>query len=160
MTSSRSPLELARRCAAVLDEKKAGDIRILDVAAQSSITDMLVVATATSEPHLRALRVELEKTLDAAGDRIVRMESERESGWLVVDLFDVMVHVFLPELRARYRLEQLWKDAVDVPIQEATPAPKKPRARKAKAKPAAKRGGKAKAPSKRKPAPSRKKRSK
>ena len=147
MTTSRDSLELARRCAAVLDDKKAGDLRILDVSEQSSITDFLVVGTATSEPHLRALRIELEKALDAAGDRIVGMESERESGWLVVDLFDVMVHVFLPEVRSRYRLESLWKDAAEVSVAEAAkkPAakpsrtPRKPKARrKAPARPARK----------------------
>ena len=58
--------ELARLAARTLDEKKAGDLTVLDVSAQSSITDFLVLATATSEPHLRALRVELEKAFDAA----------------------------------------------------------------------------------------------
>ena len=58
-------LELAKMCCRVLDAKKADSLTVLDVSEQSSITDFLVLATATSEPHLRALRIELEKTLDA-----------------------------------------------------------------------------------------------
>ena len=88
---------LVRSCCRVLDEKKAGDVRVLDVSAQSSITDYLVIATATSEPHLRALRNELEKVIDAARERIVGIQRGQESGWEVIDAFDVMVHVFIGE---------------------------------------------------------------
>ncbi|HVU16785.1 MAG TPA: ribosome silencing factor [Candidatus Didemnitutus sp.] len=99
-----------------LDEKKAGDIRVLNVAALSSITDVLVVATATSDPHQRALRVELEKVFDGQGARIVGIETARESGWTVVDAFDVMVHIFTQENREKYGLENLWKDAAEIPV--------------------------------------------
>ena len=110
-----SALKLAQLCCRALDAKKAEDLLVLDVSAQSSITDYLVLATATSEPHLRALRMELEKTLDGAETRIIGVELTQESGWVVVDLFDVMVHLFLPEIRIHYALENLWKDAVKVP---------------------------------------------
>lgn len=109
-------LETVRLCCAVLDEKKAGDIKVLDVTEQSSITDYLILATATSEPHLRALRVELEKGLDASGSRIVGIEMAQESGWVVIDVFDVMVHLFLGGVREHYNLERLWSDAVAVPL--------------------------------------------
>ncbi|MGA3006821.1 MAG: ribosome silencing factor [Opitutaceae bacterium] len=108
-------LKLAQLCCRALAEKKAEDLRVLDVSAQSSITDCLVLATATSEPHLRALRVELEKVLDGARMQILGIESSQESGWAVVDAFDVMVHLFTPETRAHFALENLWKDAVEVP---------------------------------------------
>ena len=138
--SPRSPaaLDLVRLCAKALDEKKAGDLRVLDVSAQSSITDFLVLATGTSEPHLRALRVELEKVIDASGTRIVGMELAQESGWLVIDAFDVMVHLFLPDLREKYQLERLWKDAVEVSVPSLLAEPRKPAKKKAapKMKPA------------------------
>ncbi len=95
-------LALAKLCCGALDEKKAGDLRVLDVSQQSSITDYLVLATATSEPHLRALRVELEKTLDAAKVHIVGTETGADSGWIVVDAFDVMVHLFSADRRGHY----------------------------------------------------------
>jgi ribosome-associated protein len=130
MKSQKSgALDLVRLCYRVLDDKKAGDLTVLDVAEQSSITDYLIVATATSEPHLRALRVELEKELDAAGVRIVGMEAPQESGWFVVDAFDVMVHLFLPAVRERYALERLWRDATEVSasklVKKDKPAPAK-----------------------------------
>lgn len=149
--------DLVRLCSRALDDKKAIDLRVLDVSEQSSITDFLIVASATSEPHLRALRVELEKVIDASHTRIVGMETAQESGWLVVDAFDVMIHLFLPEVRERYRLENLWKDAREVPLasvlQEPAATKPKPKARRsagakpAKAKPAKKRAAAARKPS-------------
>jgi ribosome-associated protein len=135
MKSRQTPaLEVLRLCCRVLDEKKAGDLIVLDVSAQSSITDYLIVATATSVPHLRALRVELEKALDAANTHIVGMETPEESGWMVIDAFDVMIHLFLSETRERYGLERLWRDATEVSI------PKLLGEKKLKAKPSRDRG--------------------
>ena len=133
MTNASRSTDLLRLCVGVLIDKKAGDLRVLDVSAQSSITDAMVIATATSEPHLRALRVELEKKLDESGTRILGIETARESGWLVVDLFDVMVHLFLAETRVRYRLESLWKDAVPLdPLKIVSTAAKPKKRRSAK----------------------------
>ena len=124
-------LELVKLCCRALDEKKAVDLRALDVSAQSSITDFLVLATGTSEPHLRALRVELEKAIDASANRIIGMETAQESGWIVVDVFDVMVHLFTAEARAKYGLENLWKDAVVVSVPKLlAPANTKAKTRK------------------------------
>jgi ribosome-associated protein len=109
-------LQLVKLCCRALDEKKALDLRVLDVSAQSSITDYLVLATGTSEPHLRALRVELEKAIDASHNPIVGMETAQESGWVVIDVFDVMVHLFTASARAKYGLENLWKDAVNISV--------------------------------------------
>jgi len=127
--------ELAKICCAALAEKKAADLRVLDVGELSSLTNFLVIATGTSEPHLRALRVELTKALAEAEVRPVRAESIAESGWIVVDAFDVMVHLLTPEMRDRYGLENLWKDAEEIPVARLlAPAPKK--ARKPAGKPA------------------------
>jgi ribosome-associated protein len=149
---SLPPLELVKLCCHALDEKKAVDLRVLDVSEQSSITDYLVLATGTSEPHLRALRVELEKVLDSTHTRIVGMETVQESGWIVVDAFDVMIHVFAPDVREKYGLENLWKDAVEVSVPQLL-APGKPAAAVRKAP--AKRGAAARTPNRsktRKPA--------
>jgi ribosome-associated protein len=100
----------------VLDAKKAEDVQVLHVGELSSITDYLIVGTATSDPHLRALRVELEKVIDAEGAKILGIDTSKGSGWTVVDAFDVMVHLFTPENREKYRLELLWRDAQTVPV--------------------------------------------
>src|SRR6476620_789949 len=107
---------IVKICCRILEDKKAGELKVLDVAEQSSITDYLVLATATSEPHLRALRVELEKALDAENVHLVGMETAQESGWLVIDAFDVMIHLFLAAARERYGLERLWRDANEVRV--------------------------------------------
>lgn len=120
-------LATVKICFEVLEDKKAGDLTVLDVSEQSSITDYLIIATATSSPHLRALRVELEKAFDAAGVRILGMETAQESGWMVIDAFDVMVHLFTAETRVRYGLERLWRDAVPVSFQKMRPKPIKPK---------------------------------
>ncbi len=114
-----------------LDDKKAADVRVLRVSAQSSITDYLVLATGNSDPHLRALRVEMEKVLDGAGSRIAGMETSDGSGWTVVDAYQIMVHLFTPDKRDAYQLERLWKDAEDIPVAGLLGKPKpaaKPRA--------------------------------
>lgn len=99
-----------------LDAKKVDQLVVLGVSELSSITDYLVIGTATSQPHLRALRVELEKVIDGLQAKILGMDTGRESGWTVVDAFDVMVHLFTPENREKYRLELLWKDAQVIPV--------------------------------------------
>ncbi len=159
-SKKQATLELVKLCCIALDDKKAGNLRVLDVSEQSSITDFLVIATATSEPHFRALRVELEKVLDAAKAKIVGIDTSQESGWLVMDAFDLMIHVFSAQRREEYGLENLWKDAAEVSIGKILgtekPVADKPKAAKA-AKPKAAKVVKKKAAAK--PAASRKKRS-
>lgn len=146
---------LLKEICQILDEKKAGDIKVLSVSAQSSITDYLVLGTGTSEPHLRALRVELEKVIDRSGVRIIGMDTEQGSGWLVVDAFDIMVHIFTAENRKKYALENLWKDAENLPLATVLAVEKKvaakparkavPKvAKKTKAKPAKRKTGRSK----------------
>lgn len=131
---------LLKEICQALDDKKAEDIKVLCVSAQSTITDYLVLGTGTSEPHLRALRVELEKVIDRSGVHIIGMDTTHGSGWLVVNAFDIMVHIFTPENRQKYALENLWKDAEELSLKKVFAAPekkaaktvKKPRAVKAK----------------------------
>ena len=108
---------LLKKVVQALDDKKAERIVVLNVSRLSSITDYLVLGTATSDPHLRALRVELEKVIDADQTKILGIDTTQGSGWTVVDAFDVMVHLFTPENREKYRLETLWKDAESVPVE-------------------------------------------
>ncbi|HET7535260.1 MAG TPA: ribosome silencing factor [Candidatus Didemnitutus sp.] len=100
-----------------LDDKKAADIRVFNVGQLSSITDYLVLATVAAEPHLRALRIELEKVIDAEKTKLLGIDTSKGSGWTVVDAFDVMVHLFTAENRERYRLDLLWKDAAEVSVE-------------------------------------------
>lgn len=94
-----------------LQDKKAEAIRILDVGEQSSITDFLILATGTSEPHVKALKAALDSSLKESGVQLIGQDRELGSGWLVVDAFDFMVHLQTEPMREFYRLDQLWKDA-------------------------------------------------
>ena len=127
-------LELVRLCCRALDEKKAGDLRVIDVRALSSITDFLVIATATSDPHIRALRVEIERVLDGSKTHIVGFETRPESGWIVIDAFDVMIHIFKEEKRDSYRLETLWRDGKEIQVSELLSEGKKPARKASKAR--------------------------
>lgn len=103
---------LLRNLITALEDKKAEQLTVLRVGGISDITDFLVLATGNSEPHLRALRIEAEKILDAAKVPIAGMEQGGYgSGWTVVDAYQIMVHFFTPEQRGNYALEKLWKDA-------------------------------------------------
>jgi ribosome-associated protein len=113
---AKPSIQLLKLIVTALADKKAEDLRVLDVSKASSITDYLVLATGNSEPHLRALRIEIERVLDDEKARILGVDTSKGSGWTVVDAFEVMIHVFTPENRGKYRMEQLWKDASDLPI--------------------------------------------
>jgi ribosome-associated protein len=108
-------IALLRNLITALEDKKAEQLTVLHVGGVSDITDYLVLATGNSEPHLRALRIEAEKVLDAAKIKIAGMEQGGfGSGWTVVDAYQIMVHFFTAEQRGNYALEKLWKDASEV----------------------------------------------
>ena len=107
-------LEVVGKCRTALDDKKADDIKVLDVRGKSPITNYFIIATANSEPHLRALASELERTLKDLGVKSVGRDYNTSSGWVVVDAFDFMAHIFLPEQRGLYGIESLWKDAEEI----------------------------------------------
>jgi ribosome-associated protein len=115
-TAAKPAEKLIKLIVQALDGKKAEDLRVLDVSKLSSITDYLVLATGSSEPHLRALRIELERVLDEQKARILSVDTSKGSGWTVVDAFDVMVHLFTPENRDKYRMELLWRDATELAV--------------------------------------------
>ena len=104
--------EQMRACVQALDDKKADNLKVLDLRGKSTITDYFIIATGTSEPHLRAMSGELEKVLDALQVETIRSGTSGRTGWVVVDAYDFIVHLFTAEVRAFYNLEGLWKDAI------------------------------------------------
>jgi ribosome-associated protein len=104
--------KLALLCRELAEEKKAEDIVILDVRELSSVTDYFVIASGTSEPHLRAIVDEItDKLRDDHGVRAKAIDGTLQTAWVVLDYFDVIVHVMRGEIRDRYDLETLWGDA-------------------------------------------------
>ena len=116
--------KLASLCRELADNKKAEDIVILDLRKLSSITDYFVICTGTSEPHLRAIVDEIQEHLDEEQHMSPRgTDGSINTSWVVLDYFDVIVHVMRKDTRELYKLEDLWGDAPRV----------KPRRRKADA---------------------------
>jgi ribosome-associated protein len=106
------PRKLALRCRELADDKKAEHIVILDVRKLSSVTDYFVIATGTSEPHLRAIVEEItEKLREECGLRPRATDGTAKNNWIVLDYFDVIVHLMRADARERYDLESLWGDA-------------------------------------------------
>ena len=94
--------------AKALGDRKGGDVKVYDVRGKSSLADFFVVATGTAAPHLKALVAETQAAMKAQGVSSYRTSGDPESGWIVVDYVDVVVHVFSPEARAYYALEKIW----------------------------------------------------
>ena len=104
--------ELARRLAEIADSKKAVDLVVLDVGELVRYTDFLVIATARNERQAKAIQDEVHLRLKREDDLLpARVEGEREARWVLIDYLDCVLHVFVPDLRDRYRLDVLWGEA-------------------------------------------------
>ncbi len=101
-------MEVARSIVNALEEKKGEDIVLLEIQEISSFADYFVICTATSDRMLDALADETAKNAKQKFGLIGRIEGVPQSGWMVVDLGDVVVHLFSQEQRDYYRLEELW----------------------------------------------------
>ena len=103
---------LVQLCREFADNKKAEDLVVLDVRKLSSVTDFFVIVSGTSEPHLRAISDEITTKLRDEHDLRPRaIDGTLQTAWLVLDYFDVIVHVMKPDVREKYDLEALWSDA-------------------------------------------------
>jgi ribosome-associated protein len=112
---------LALLCRTLADNKKADDILVLDVRKISSVTDYFVIASGTSEPHLRAISDEITEGVAREAETKPRAtDGSLTGGWLVMDFFDVIVHVMRTDVRVRYDLETLWGDAPRVKTRTRT----------------------------------------
>jgi ribosome-associated protein len=115
--------KVAQLCWQFADNKKAENIVILDVRELSSVADYFVICSGTSEPHLRAISDEIITQLrEAHGLRPRAIDGTLQTAWIVLDYFDVIVHVMKRDVREKYDLEALWGDAPRV-------KPRKPRAK-------------------------------
>ena len=92
----------------VLDDTKATDIVRLDVRNMTSVTDYMIVASGTSNRHVKALANNVADKAREAGHRPIGIEGEEGGEWVLLDLQDALVHVMLPKVREFYNLEKLW----------------------------------------------------
>lgn len=106
--------EVARLAAEVASEKQASDILVLDIRRVTVLADYFVICSAQTERQLQTVVEELERQLTEAGVELLGREGTADSGWAVLDFGDVIVHVFRPQERAYYRLEEVWSEGTPV----------------------------------------------
>jgi ribosome-associated protein len=112
--------KLAQLCWEYADNKKAENLVILDVRELSSVTDYFVICSGTSEPHLRAISDEITGRLRENHEvRPRAVDGTLQTAWMVLDYFDVIVHVMRTDVREKYDLEALWGDAPRVKPRKA-----------------------------------------
>jgi len=108
--ASKAMMEKIRAC---LDDGKAEDIIVFDIASRSALADYMIIAGGTSGRHVSSLADKVIKLLKEAGCKDIRTEGMETGDWTLIDEGDVIIHLFRPEARAFYRLEKIWADNED-----------------------------------------------
>jgi ribosome-associated protein len=106
----------ARRVARAALDKRAGDLVVLDVQRVSGVTDFFLICSGKSTTHLQTITDAIRGELKGEGVQLRHAEGVAESGWILLDYGDVLMHVFLEDTRTYYALERLWGDAPTVPL--------------------------------------------
>ena len=105
---------LAMACATEANDKKAGDVVVLDMRGISSITDYFVICSGTSDRQVKAIADAVREGVKKRGSRCFHCEGLTDASWIVLDFGDVIAHIFLEETRSYYNLERLWGDALNL----------------------------------------------
>ena len=112
--SMETSKEMVKLAYAALDEKKAEDIRIIDIAGVSVLADYFIICNGSNESQVRALVDNVEETLENAGYPLKQTEGHGLGSWVLMDFGDIIVHVFDDKSREYYNLERLWEDGTVV----------------------------------------------
>jgi ribosome-associated protein len=114
--------ELVRELALTLYKKKGTNIIALDVRGISAVTDFVLIADGNVERHVIALAHEIEDFMKKQGRKSVQVEGMGTGDWIVLDFFEIIVHLFIPKMRQKYQLERLWADGkiIDVDFDVST----------------------------------------
>jgi ribosome-associated protein len=112
--SPLDPAGVARTLVDIAADRQATDTVLLDIRGIAAFADYFIISTALNPRHLQALIQEMEEGIKRQGVRLYHREGSEESGWVLLDFGDVIVHLFLAAERERYGLEQLWRSAVPV----------------------------------------------
>jgi len=122
MATQSERIARAKRVADAALDRKALDLVALDVSELTSYADTFIIATATSDRHARAIADAIREAESASGSKPLGVEGYDEARWVLIDLGDVIVHVFLAEVREAYDLERLWNDAQPIAVANAATA--------------------------------------
>lgn len=113
-TRGLEPDELARKIVDAASDKQAEDVLLLDISKVASFADYFVIASGATSRQIRAIIESVDEAVSGDGVRPIGREGEPDSGWVLLDYGDVIVHIFAPEERAYYDLESLWATATPV----------------------------------------------
>jgi ribosome-associated protein len=111
---SLEPADMAQAIVDVAEDKKASDVTLLDIRELSVIADYFVICTGNNARQINAIRSAVEDKMSEVGVHMRGQEGSADSGWLLLDYGDVIVHIFGPMEREFYRLERLWSGAPTV----------------------------------------------
>lgn len=108
------PGQLARVAADIAYDKKASDVLLLDIRELTTIADYFIICNGNNARQIAAIAEAIEEEMKKQGARLLNREGVAESGWLILDYGDIIVHIFGPKEREYYRLERLWSEAKTV----------------------------------------------
>lgn len=111
VTSPAATMSAARRAASILVDSKANDVLMLDLRKVTDMADYFILASGTSDTHVRASAGHVVEELKKEGLTVNSVEGFEQGRWVLLDYVDFVVHVFHPQLRSFYQLERLWGDA-------------------------------------------------
>lgn len=110
--------ELTIALQGVLDDKKAEDIQVIDLIGRATFTDFFIVATGTSTTHVAALADEVDRCAHEHKVRVLGVEGLPAANWVLIDIGDVIVHIFQREIRTFYDIEKLWSAKTWLPAEQ------------------------------------------
>jgi ribosome-associated protein len=111
-------LELVKKAVAALDDKKAEDIKVIDIREISTIADYFIIASGSNQNQLTAMQDAVDEELHKAGIHVKQIEGNRNSTWILMDYEDIIVHLFSKQDRLFYDLERIWRDGKEIRMEE------------------------------------------
>ncbi len=123
---TRDPISILNLIAQTIYDKKGINILALDVRGISFVTDFVIIAEGNVDRHVAAIGKAIIEALEKIGEKTEYVQGLRDGEWVVIDLFDIMVHLFMPGLRDKYQLEELWKEGQIVDLKIVTSSAHQP----------------------------------
>lgn len=112
-----NPKEIAKLAITALEDKKAEDIKIIDISQISTIADYFIIANGTNKSQIQTMSDNVIETLGKAGYPEKSIEGYQSANWILIDFRDIIVHIFDKENRAFYNLERIWQDGISIPAE-------------------------------------------
>lgn len=102
--------ELCKIAVAALEDRKAENVKVIDIREVSPVADFFVIATGTNQSHIQAMRDAVDEALYKSGLKVKQIEGNSNSTWILMDYGDIIIHIFSKEDRLFYDLERIWRD--------------------------------------------------